>query len=182
MEEAQVKAEPAAIPVKTPQCSKRGCELDGTKKFGGSCTYCDKHVRFIQMRGGAKANGKYVPTYGELEKAFLNCLSIVCIGCGQKMEWFSLERKRTITLQHDFDGKIRLLCFSCNVRYKAYKSEQFYLTDNTFRKCTACKQFKSPAEFHKDKTKYLGLGSRCRPCNIKYRRDHDRIRKINSCR
>lgn len=151
-------------------CAWSSCASIGTEKMDKNSIslHCKKHFRFLKMRYTAKAYGKYVPTFSELERAFRKLSGFRCVGCDKVMRWTKKESSLadTVTLQHDADGGIRLICFSCNDRHMHYPGDSFYTRNRNMKLCGMCKTEKPFDEFTKSRDKYsfLKLGGHCRRC------------------
>ncbi len=136
---------------------------------------CVKHYRFKQMQHEARVTGKLVPTVQQLEDllAALDCLR--CPICGRAMNWLAREgQATTLTLQHDRDGGLRLLCRSCNTRHSWYEGDSFYAVGPDRKRCPVCRELKPLTEFHRVTTDryWGGRGGRCKPCNAKAQAAH----------
>jgi len=85
-----------------------------SKRFGK--LLCDKHYRFYEMRAEARSKGKKVPLNFELESLY-RLTKETCQCCGRKMNWLKKDGVDTVvTLQHNADGTMDLICQSCNTR------------------------------------------------------------------
>ena len=139
-----------------------GCEKPIHKP---STKYCVQHYRFENMRIGARVAKKYVPTRKELK--LLVPKNMVCVGCERTMSWSSLGGGSTIvTLQHDRDGTLRLICLRCNVRHSRQPGDSFYKIPIGYWRCCRCKKIKLRSDFITARNKN---GSRsiqaCRVCS-----------------
>lgn len=127
---------------------------------------CGKHWRFNQMRACAKASGKYAPPIQQLES--LTPMPFMCPICKRELIWFMKDdpkhRGRVISLQHDRNGSIRLICHSCNSRHDDRPGDTFYAEGMSRRRCYSCKKTKSLDQFGPDKSRYQGKKCICRKC------------------
>ena len=106
----------------------------------GHIWLCKKHYRFQQMRVTAKRHNKVPPSYEWLEQTWGE-IGWHCPVCKRKVNWLSKEGTCTvITLQHDRNGKMRFLCFSCNMRHASFSDDSFYTADPNRKVCTICKK------------------------------------------
>ena len=123
--------------------------------------------RMLQMRWAAKYNGKTVPSIAELEAMIPK--DIVCPECKRKMNWFRKEGHSTvITLQHDRDGKHRILCQGCNVRHAFMRRDDFYKFPKDKKRCYVCGTVKPLTEFWTDNsTRWMNKFGKCKPCGNK---------------
>ncbi len=154
------------------KCPK--CNREGTHPAGGSF-YCDRHFRFRQMRQRARAHGKTVPAWDELDSLVPSGLA--CRVCRRQMRWFRKDGgfNSVITLQHDNDGTHRLICGLCNNRYERY-GNALYTLDPGLKKCSACRAYFPLTGFHKCVGSWDGVRSSCKTCanhdNQKRRSSH----------
>lgn len=147
------------MPDGSPKCTQ--CAQPGVATWGKHKTWhCAKHHRFWQMKFGARFAKKREPSLEELEALFLEVINMQCPVCECDMVWFTKEdRKRTLTLQHDASGKLRMICFRCNLRHAALPSDIFYEVQAGSKYCHYCEQILPLSDFH-PKSKY----NRCRKC------------------
>lgn len=135
----------------------------GVDMRNGYHKLCTKHQRFQQMRQSAREDNKYVPSITELDALLEHILGMQCPVCSAVMNWLSPTgyKKRTITLQHDKDGGIRLICFSCNSKHRNFPGDLFYSVPNGHKYCTGCSTIKPFCSFSKNQHK---LRSKCKLC------------------
>lgn len=147
---------------KSAICSK--CSNPGFR-FRGERWLCVTHNRFDTMRTCAKSKGKYVPTHGELERLAGRLIAngMKCEACGCKMNWHSeASRKKTVSLQHDASGAVRLICMSCNSRHGNLLGDSLYSLPKDHWRCPKCEIVKPLSEFYKNR-----VGSCCKMCRKK---------------
>jgi hypothetical protein len=125
-------------------------------------TLCAMHRRITYMRATAKRHGKVAPSREELESL---AQDMQCVGCGQQMYWLRDQGvTKQATLQHDRDGKIRLLCLSCNSRHATHPGDIFYTIPQGSKYCPDCKQIKSASEFYLQHSRPPRRCTYCRSC------------------
>jgi hypothetical protein len=154
------------------------CGLSAQHRTSTGTYYCSKHHRFIQMRSHAKFDGKAVPSYQQLE--LLMPSDMRCAVCVRRMNWLAKDGKATqITLQHDHDGRLRLICFGCNSRHARLPGDLLYALKPDERYCHKCKSVKSIADFYRSNylKRTIKLSSRCKSCLNK---SHAEWRRHNS--
>src|SRR6056297_1825930 len=122
-------------------------------KMGGpafpGATWSEARRRFRGMRYKAKDDGKYMPSFGELESVVPRDMR--CPSCSTEMNWFARDgHKSVMTLQHDRDGSIRMLCLSCNTRHAFCEGDSFYDIPNGHKPCAGCDEIKPLDEFWTD--------------------------------
>jgi len=149
-------------------CSKIGCKKKAVKHLNKNTYYCAKHYRFVTIKMGCAQRGSYNPSYEELEKLLSDLDGFKCPVCGRKMGWFrSSSGGRTISIQHDHSGRIRLMCIWCNGRHRGIGDVIYSLQkDESF--CCRCRAIKRKSEFsiierHGRKVPY----SYCKECQRK---------------
>lgn len=151
------------------QCSKCDQPPAVKSKF---IRLCVKHYKFKVMRNNAQQNEKVVPSHGHLEKMVSESNRLLCSHCEKKMVWTRKEStKRVVTLQHDRDGTMRLLCMSCNIRHSNCPDDSFYTIPPDKKLCFGCKSILYKTEFSKDKRCSIGLASYCKKCRSKRRKE-----------
>lgn len=120
------------------------CECDrcvGASKPWGRGHFCDKHYRFNQMRCSARTYRKVVPSWECLESLFLSLVDMACPHCHRKMNWRQHDGADTVvSLQHWNDGRISLICHSCNVRHSRVGDEVFLKLTRDTKPCVRCKE------------------------------------------
>lgn len=146
-------------------CSRAGCRAKATRGLGNA-RYCSPHYRFATMRTKAKADGKAVPTWEQLE-ALLTKNGMVCKPCGRTMNWHAKDGADTVlTLQHDRSGAFRFICLSCNTRHAAQPGDSFYDIPQGSRRCSKCLQVKPESDFYGDASgRWNDKKSTCKTCS-----------------
>jgi len=130
----------------------------------GRVMLCATHYRISSMRARAARDGKMVPTRDEI--ASLAAQSMTCVGCKRPMNWLRSSGTSTqVTLQHDRDGTIRLLCLACNTRHAQHPGDSFYTIPAAKKWCPDCGDVLPKADFCRDLSRPLGLKSYCRKCS-----------------
>ena len=139
-------------------------------------SWCLRHWRFNQMRQCAQHAGKIIPTVEHLERLANELSGMVCPACRLPMIWTGTPKSRVVSLQHDQDGTLRLICQSCNCRH-ANIGDAFYEILGPDRKlCRRCSTVKPLSEFHK-RTKggsYGGVRDWCKTCGYACVREYRR--------
>lgn len=152
--------------------------MSGTVKDGGPalCAWCSQpshirqgrinlcamHYRISSMRSRAKRDGKLVPSREAIE-AMAN-VSMSCFACGQEMHWLREEgASGQVTLQHDRDGSLRLLCLGCNTRHAQHPGDSYYDIPSDHKWCPDCGKVLPLSSFSIDRSRPIGRKSYCRP-------------------
>lgn len=129
---------------------------------------CEKHYRFAQMRSRSKRDGKLVPSYEWLDAHTPK--DMICPTCKRKMNWRQKDGASTvITIQHDRDGELNLICLSCNTRHAQMDDDSFYEFPIDHKLCPRCKVIKPFDSFCTDNGgRWKNKKSTCRECSNKY--------------
>lgn len=144
---------------------------------------CVMHHRFINMKSTACRSRKYSPSVSELQALIPS--DMICIGCKRSMNWTHAEGWSTLlTLQHDRDGKLRMICLACNNRHAKQPNDSFYEIPAAHWRCPRCKKIKPFEEFQKDSGRATGRISVCTICHSKRGRkwrlaNRERCREYN---
>ena len=129
---------------------------------------CAKHYRFRSMRYSARHSGKKVPSRDWLEANVPE--GMVCPCCSRVMNWRIHEGRPTvITLQHNRDGTMAMICQSCNSRHQHMPGDSFYSLPEGMRRCPKCGEIKPRGEF----------ASSMHPCVPCHRKVHQVWRSAN---
>jgi hypothetical protein len=129
------------------------CHREGVVKHYRSMSWlCSRHSRFVQMRAQSKTSGKYIPSHDELEGLAEALVGFKCPTCGRVMNWLRSEAgvgtSTVVTLQHDRDGCVRLICSRCNTRHAAFPGDSFYEVAVGYKRCPRCKNVLLEQEFY----------------------------------
>lgn len=147
---------------------------------------CARHFRVRQMRECARRSRKTVPSATEIDLMLASLIEFRCPNCNRVMNWLRRDgRDSVITLQHDNDGKLRLICFSCNARHRDYGDMIYGLSQNE-RRCSRCRLILPIACFPSDFTSRVWKNRKayCRGCCNAYHREwsarnRDKLREKN---
>jgi len=155
-------------------CIKPGCNAPGERsacgtRNGKSYFYCAKHYRMKKMREVAKRDGKYVPGMGELDRLLSDTDNMKCPKCDKTMKMLKGEDRTIrdlVTLQHNHNGTIELICHSCNSRHAHSKiGDNLWSTGESEKYCPDCDTVKPFSAFYKNKRTFTGLQDTCKPCS-----------------
>lgn len=162
-------------------CSKKGCSNpDAPHKFGTVSSYCTKHFRFIMMRNNARAAGKAIPSYSQLESYLHELKGFHCPTCGVKMVWKTVrgeDKSNVISLQHWRNGRMSFICMLCNNRHGTSKlgDDRFSAVNDGQKFCCRCDTVKRLEEFHIDSRSRDQRQRWCKPCAIFYKNTYKKI-------
>lgn len=141
-------------------CSRPG------HRFRGHRWLCVRHTRMETMKNAAQKAGKRIPTWDELEKMIhdVEASGLKCPHCGIQMCWLMAEDKlRTLTLQHDRSGDLRILCFLCNIQHDDVPGDLFYEIPVGHKHCPQCRVVQ-PIDTQFYRLSNGRLSSWCRSC------------------
>lgn len=129
--------------------------------------FCVLHWRIRAMRNSSRTNQKYIPSVAEIEAIIPE--SMLCPKCGRRMFWTQShgDAALTLSLQHNLDGSIGILCRSCNAREDDFPNGTFMKVPLDLKFCAKCLKLFPLCEFqkHGSADKWNGLGSYCKPCH-----------------
>lgn len=132
-------------------------------KRQGRIGLCAMHYRISNMRGRARRDGKFVPTKEQIEA--LVPKNMECPACHRTMTWLRVGgASQQISLQHDRDGQLRLLCLGCNTRHSVHKGDSFYDIPPGHKFCAQCGCNKPLEQFSIDRSRPIGRKAYCKPC------------------
>jgi hypothetical protein len=151
-------------------------------------SYCEKHLRFRQMRSDSQKRGKAIPTPEQLET--LVPIDMRCPICVRPMHWNGVPRSQVISIQHDRNGDFRLICFSCNRKHADMPGDSFYDVPKGSRYCYACKAVKPESDFYQSRKTPGQFYTGCKACNAvknaaweranrEHRREYRSSRKVD---
>lgn len=139
------------------------CGNNAIKRHGRT-NMCEIHSRLKQMQKTAKADGKYVPSFWELESLIPS--NMICQDCGVTMHWIDdNNRPFGAVLQHYKDKSLGIVCNSCNIKHGMLPGDMYRDVPNDHKLCTACKTIKPLFKFgiRNDSKKPYPM-SKCKSC------------------
>ena len=167
------------------ECSWKGCSEVSFIKVG-SGAYCKFHYKCNSMMASSNNNPNYPSTtMGVMNKMLRECYDkgLKCPHCEKQMLLHSSEgsRKDVVSIQHNLDGSLQLLCLSCNTSHGNYRSDAiFYKMEEGRKNCTGCKEWLPFEMFSKNKCEASGLQTKCKKCeSIRYKAYYERRKKKN---
>ena len=149
-------------------CSKKTCNNIGRVNHTNKQSYCFKCYRFQEMRHASQGKGKYKPNLKELERILP--LDMICPMCDKKMIWHTSLgiRKDVVTLQHNHNGDVILICYSCNAGHaNSYLGDEYFNLNNNEKYCPRCNEILSKNKFSKTKRNKDNLNNICKQCRSK---------------
>jgi hypothetical protein len=130
----------------------------------GRILLCGQHYRIASMRSRSTRDGKVTPSRAEIEALIPD--PFTCVGCDRPMTWLRAdEPSRQATLQHDRDGRIRILCLGCNTRHAQHPGDSFYSIPKGMKRCPDCSQVLPEQTFAVDRSRPAGRKTYCRECS-----------------
>lgn len=169
-------------------CSYPPCNDTGKYNWSNHSCYCAIHYKLLTMIRNARSSGKLIPDRDYLEKLLYKISnSMICFVCKNKMVWYQSEgsRKNVISLQHNNDGTICLICCSCNSKHGNSKlGDTFYKLKKEEKYCPNCNKILNVDCFYKHKKRATGLQIICKKCSQNYQKNHlNKFREYNKkCR
>lgn len=158
----------------TETCSKKNCDSLAVHKTSVCVSYCPKHYRFRQMRGCAKNHKKDIPTWDEYDiLLYIWCPTFHCPVCGTKLEWHTNINglNKVVSLQHNDNGTIMLICQGCNAGHSNAKlRDMFFEIKANEKYCPGCNDILSLDKFHKNKKKKKQRRTYCKKCDLLQKR------------
>ncbi len=151
------------------KCSRKNCEHH-PEYYRGREYFCERHYRFLCMKSGASANKKYIPSWHELER-LLQCLrGMRCPTCDKIMIWHSKhdggKRSKVVSLQHNINKTISLICYSCNCGHgHSNLGDKYFDIPYEHKYCPICMSILHINNFYRKSTKSNGLQSKCKKCD-----------------
>ncbi len=144
----------------TKICAK--CSEPGFR-FRGDRWLCIIHHRIDCMKTAARTKGKAEPTAEQLEAMFATVAAngMKCPHCGEIMVMHGKPRSSVVSLQHNRDGSVQLLCMLCNSRHDDMPGDTFYSIPITHKRCPQCKAVFPRSEFWRLKHR---LQTKCKEC------------------
>lgn len=140
------------------------------------------------MQYSAKKRGKYVPTDQELETLFAKVKSsnMVCKHCGKTVIMTSKEGciSEVVTLQHNKDRTLDLICHTCNTGEGNCKHNRPFDMPEGKYICSKCGVMKNASEFGFRANSFRHHVSACKKCRAKdaiiYRKLHpEKVKESN---
>ena len=141
------------------------CGIDAIKRLGRS-NLCAQHRRFAQMQKTSKSDGKYVPSFFELQNLVPG--NMKCQDCGDQMHWIDDEnRSKGAVLQHYRNGTLGIVCLSCNTKHGLMPGDSYRDVPQGHKLCRCCKTIKPLSMFslRKDGNVHYPV-SKCKPCSL----------------
>lgn len=144
---------------------QKACEVCGGEvyKSRNQVPLCVKHYRVLAWIKDSKHRGVTVPNWFQMEKIIP--ADMKCPVCRKTMTWTRIEgTSHIITIQHDRDGAIGILCFTCNIRHRGHSGDNFYEHCGSVKKCPRCKTVRPFEEFSEHPTTLDGRRGYCKSC------------------
>lgn len=149
-------------------CSKKGCNKIGDIKIRSETVYCFKCNRFNRMMGDAQKKNKYKPSWKELEELFPQ--NMICPVCDKQMIWHTKLGclGDVISLQHNCNGNIILICQSCNVAHRnSHLGDEYFNIPKDHKYCPYCKNILLISKFCKCNRNRDKHNAICKQCDNK---------------
>lgn len=157
----------------TKICSKIGCDKTAKHKLT-SATYCDKHYAWATKINNAKRRGKLIPSIEEFDALWEEATKngFCCPVCNKKMVAKTMvgePRGHVVSLQHWDNGKLELICHSCNVGHGGSKiGDGWKDIPKEHKYCSKCSRSKVVSDFGENNSRSGLLSSYCKNCSKQY--------------
>ena len=163
-------------------CSDKSCEQDGVKTISngrGIVSYCWMHHRIRQMRAKARKKGKYAPSTKHLEHMFSNIEDMICPCCGKDMIMHSDlgPMSDVVSLQHNADETLVLICFSCNSAHGQKPGDLYYQIPDGYKHCSNCGDIKLIEKFYTNVSTRDGYQDTCKQCQGEIAKERNKTKR-----
>lgn len=151
-------------------CGKKGCNRIGDINSSHGTIYCFKCYRFNNMINQAQQTNKYIPNWHELEELFQNLHQMKCPICNKQMVWCTKLGRLgdVISLQHNNNGTIMLICQSCNVGHgHSHLGDKYFSLKENKKYCPKCNKVLYKNQFNKTKRNKDNCDYLCKQCKSK---------------
>ncbi len=153
------------------KCSRRVCSEVATRKRSLTTFYCDFHYRLSVMSQNSKVDRGDELTFRAVEALYkAQGKPEFCPHCKRAFTWHSDESGlgTVISLQHNNDGSLSFLCYSCNTGHgHSHLGDEYLKLDPSVEKyCPACKKVKPLTDFSSNCCNLSGLSGWCRKCDV----------------
>jgi len=147
----------------------RTCRQPSVRLVSGEKYFCAIHYRMYHMRVAARKHKKTCPSSADLTKLVEAVVAngMVCVGCRRTMLWITEgpgTRSNVISLQHDRDGTIRLICLGCNSRHQHFPGDTFYQAPEGHKWCHGCERLLPLSGFWISRKNTTGVTTLCKTC------------------
>jgi hypothetical protein len=151
------------------KCGRRGCERDGEKRHSATTSYCRRCYRVMKILD--YCHRKYperLTTWDEVASLWDGAIATgQCPHCFNLMVLYSDGRRRTglATIQHYDDGRLGIICFTCNLAHsKSELRDKLFNLPQGQKFCPDCQTAKPKYEFHITRRDLNGHVTYCKPC------------------
>lgn len=148
------------------ECSRKGCKSIANV-FYSDRSYCNMCNRIRTMRSAAQQKGKTKPSTSWFIENWPRDMICPVKKCGKKMVFRGSPgmTKDSISLQHNNDGKMMLICTQCNSGHSnSALGDKYFDLDRTERFCAGCKKIKHKSQFCSNRAQPGGMSYRCKTC------------------
>ncbi len=163
------------------KCSRLDCEQEGEKRHAVTSRYCRRCYRVLKILD--YCHRKYPQrstTWNEVAALWQEAeRSGACPHCLNPMALYSEDGKRRglATIQHYDDGRLGVICFTCNLAHsKSELGDALFNVPAGYKFCPDCKATKLKSEFYRTSRDLNGYITYCKPCQDARKR---KIRRKN---
>jgi len=166
------------------KCSRRDCESDGEKRHSATLMYCRRCYRIMKILDYCRFS------YPERRTTWNEIASLwdaaeangQCPHCSNPMILYPENRRRSgiATIQHYDDGRLGIICFTCNLAHsKSQLRDKLFELPQGHKFCPDCQTTKPKSEFHITNRDLNGHVTYCKPCqNARNRAVKQRNRRV----
>lgn len=147
------------------------CNEPVSARCRGQNRRCDRHYRILKMVKGSIRRGLFTPDESVLDSMIDETgENLSCPSCGKSMTFHSSANGMAdvLSIQHNSDGTVSLLCLSCNSRHGNMhnRDSRFPQCGADKKSCGVCKEILPLDEFYAGNC-YRGRQGSCKKCSLK---------------
>ena len=151
------------------KCSRRDCEREGEKRHSATLVYCRRCYRVMKILDYCHRNyPDRATTWNEVAALWQEAERTGdCPHCRKPMTLYSEDGKRRglATIQHYDDGRLGVICFTCNLAHsKSQLRDKLFDLPSGHKFCPDCQTSKPKSEFHITHRDLNGHVTYCKPC------------------
>lgn len=163
------------------KCGRQWCQALGTERWSRKTSFCARCFRIVRML--YMAHKRYPDrslSFDEVS-ALLAAVEpdLKCPACTKQMHMVSGgPRGSLVTIQHYNDGRLGMLCGTCNISHGHSKlGDAFWSVPAGHKFCPTCESIKPFADYRKNASTRTGLANECRACATEVNRKQYQQRK-----
>ena len=151
------------------KCGRRECEREGVKRHSATLMYCRRCYRIMKILDYChRKYPNYSTTWDEVAELWDAAAATgQCPHCLNPMILYPEGRCRRgiATVQHYDDGRLGIICFTCNLAHsKSQLRDALFDLPQGHKFCPDCQTAKPKSEFHITRRDLNGHVTYCKPC------------------